>query len=165
MCDGARRHLFTGARRSRDQRGEIAHARVQRAAVAAHVVREDRLPDGGAQPRRGHGAADDVAKDLLEGALDLAEAGEGVDRIVTGGQAADLEEASSRAETRDRNASGPDARRCCRSSPRRTADSSGYREDAGRRLRTAPDRLGRGVFDATRCCSPSIIDSSRAAMR
>ena len=44
------------------------------------------LPDGRAQPRGGQRSADDVAKNLLEGALDLAEAGEGVARVVTRGK-------------------------------------------------------------------------------
>ena len=82
LRDGARHQFLAGAGRAGDQRGEFAHARVERAAVAPHIVREDGLPDGGAQARRGHGTADDVAEDLLEGALDLAEAGEGVARIV-----------------------------------------------------------------------------------
>ena len=64
----------------------VAHARIQGAAVAADVVREDGLPDGGAQAGGRHGAADHVAEYLLEGALDLAEAGEGVTRIVAGGE-------------------------------------------------------------------------------
>src|ERR1017187_3292054 len=51
---------------------------------------------GGAGAAGRHGAADDVAEHLLEGALDLAEAGEGVAGIVTGGQAhgVDVEEAA-----------------------------------------------------------------------
>ena len=72
----------------------LAHARVQRAPVAAHVVREDRLPDRCPQARRRHGAADHVAKHLLERALDLPVAGERVARIVAGGEAhaVDVEE-------------------------------------------------------------------------
>ena len=52
--DGARREFLAGAGRAGDQGRELAHARVERAPVAAHVVGEDRLPDRGAQARRGH---------------------------------------------------------------------------------------------------------------
>ncbi len=43
---------------------------------------EDALPDAGAQSRGRQRTADDIAQDLIEGPLDLAEAGEGVARIV-----------------------------------------------------------------------------------
>ena len=86
MRDGPRRQFLACAGRAGDERGEIAHARVQRAPVAAHVVREDGLPHRGAQPGGGHRTADDVVEDLFEGALDLAEAGEGVDRLVMAGK-------------------------------------------------------------------------------
>src|SRR5579871_495449 len=94
--NGARHQFLSGARGARDQRGKFAHARVERAPVAAHVVSEDRLPDGGTQPRGRHRAADDIAEYLLERALDLPETGEGMARIVAGGEmdALDFEEAT-----------------------------------------------------------------------
>src|SRR5205809_226440 len=51
-ADGARDHLLARPRRADDQRGDVVHPLVERPPVAAHVVREDRLPDGGAQARR-----------------------------------------------------------------------------------------------------------------
>ena len=86
MRNGARHQLFPGARRARNKRREIAHARVKRATVAAHVVRKNGLPDCGSQPRRRHRAADNVAEDLLEGALDLAKARESVCWVVSSGK-------------------------------------------------------------------------------
>ena len=76
--------------------GELAHAGIEGAAVAPHIVGENGLPDGSAKAGGGHGAADDVLKDPLEGALDLPEAGEGVARVVSGGEAdaLDLEQAA-----------------------------------------------------------------------
>src|SRR5581483_10787791 len=78
----ARGQLFPRSRRSRDQRGEIAHACVERTPITAHVVGENRLPYRSAQTSGGKRAADDVAKDLFESALDLAKAGERVSRLV-----------------------------------------------------------------------------------
>ena len=76
--DRARHQLFARSGRAGDQRRDVAHARPERTAIAADVVREDRLPDRG--PQRGHGtrAADDVAEDLMKGAAHLEEAGEEV---------------------------------------------------------------------------------------
>src|SRR5262249_10253943 len=47
-----------------------------------HIVREDRLPHRSPQSRGRNRAADEVAKNLFEGALHLAETGERVAGIV-----------------------------------------------------------------------------------
>src|SRR5215469_13980481 len=67
LANGARGQLLAGARRSGDQSRELAHAGVERTAVATNIVSEDGLPNAGAQACGGHGAADDVGKDLVEG--------------------------------------------------------------------------------------------------
>src|SRR5204863_9403241 len=84
MRDGSGGQLLASAARAGDECREVAHALIERATVAAHVVREYRLPDGGAQPGGGERAADDVGEDAIEGALDLAKAGEGVAGIECG---------------------------------------------------------------------------------
>ena len=147
LRDGARDQFLAGAGWAGDERGELAHARVERAAVAADIVGEDGLPDGGAQARGRHGAADDVAEYLLEGALDLAEAGEGVAGIVAGGEvhALDVEEVrASRPGNCCKSASGPDrfGRRQFRKRRRRNGGSNADRAGAGPRLHTAPGRTG-----------------------
>ena len=85
--DGPCGEFLAGAGRACDESGEFAHAREQSAAEAVHIVGEDGLPDGGAQARGGHGAADNVAEDELESALNLAEAGKGVPGVVAGREA------------------------------------------------------------------------------
>ncbi len=79
--DGARGEFLAGAGGTGDQRGEFAHPRVKSAPVAAHIVREDGLPDRAAKAGGRERAADDVPKGDVEGALDLPETGEGVPRI------------------------------------------------------------------------------------
>ena len=170
LRDGARHQLLSGAGRAGDQRRELAHARVQRAPVAPHIVREDGLPDGRPQPRRRHGTADDVAEDLLEGPLDLAEAGEGVARVVAGRQAhsLDLEEVAPvgqkavvESPARRRRLPGV-APNPASKKPGSIADRAG----AARRLRTARRSCSRASAPSprrTRNCSTS--GSSFATIR
>ena len=73
--------LLAGPGRSGHERRDVVHPTVERAPVAAHVVREDRLPHVPPQLRGGPGRADDVAEDEVERAADLEEAGEQVRRV------------------------------------------------------------------------------------
>jgi hypothetical protein len=58
--------------------GTSFHPRVERAAVAPAVAREDRLPDRRAQAARGRRLAEDVRVDVMERAPDLVVAREDV---------------------------------------------------------------------------------------
>ena len=82
--DGAGDEFLAGAGGSRDEGGEVVHALVEGAPVAAHVVGEDGLPDGGAEAGGGHGASDDVEEDVVERALDLVKAREDMAGSETG---------------------------------------------------------------------------------
>src|SRR5262249_35508798 len=72
----ARDQFLACAGRTGDQGGELAHLRVKRPAIAAHVVREDRLPDAGAQTCCRHRVPDDVVVDVVERSLNLPVTGE-----------------------------------------------------------------------------------------
>ena len=78
QADGPGDELLAGARRAGDEGGDVAHPRVEGAPVAPPVAREDRLPDGRAEPPRRPRLAEDVRVDVVEGAPDLVEAGEDV---------------------------------------------------------------------------------------
>ena len=73
--------LLAGPGRSGHERGDVVHPTVERAPVAAHVVREYRLPHVPPQLRGGPGRADDVAEDEVERAADLEEASQQVRRV------------------------------------------------------------------------------------
>src|ERR1019366_6559123 len=79
--DAPRHQFLARPRGSRNQRRELAHARVQSAPVAPHVVREDGLPHRPAQSRRRQRTADDVPEGDVERPLDLPETRERVPRI------------------------------------------------------------------------------------
>src|SRR6476469_2909445 len=81
-ADGAGDEFFAGAGWAADEGGEFAHVVVEDAEIAAKVGGEDGMPDGSAKLGRGHGAADDVAKDEMEGAADLEEGGEEMGGVV-----------------------------------------------------------------------------------
>ena len=84
QADRARHELLAGAGRPTDQRGDVAHPLVERAAIATHVAREDGLPDGGAQPDDRRRVADDVADDVVERPADLEEARQQVRHVPVG---------------------------------------------------------------------------------
>ena len=172
LRNGARHQFLAGAGRAGDERGELAHARVQRAPVAADIVREDGLPDGGAQPRGRHRAADDIAEDLLESALDLAEACERVAGLVARrkAHAVDLEEVAPIGQEVVVEAPACGIRLFAsrrRTRPRRTAGNNADRAGAGRRLRITPGRArGRPCPRAagTAAAQPAFPDAPRYAI-
>ena len=85
--DGPGHQFLARARGSGHQRGDIVHPAEERALVASHVVREDRLPHGGAQVGRGTRPADKMTVDEVEGAADLVETGKQVRGVPAARQA------------------------------------------------------------------------------
>src|SRR5437667_3750970 len=83
-ADGAGDQFLAGAGGADDEGGEVAHMIEEDAEIAAKVGGENGIPDGRAELGSGHGAADDVAEDEVEGAADLEEAGEEMGGIKAG---------------------------------------------------------------------------------
>ena len=68
--------------RADDERRHVGHAIPQGAPIAAHVVREDRLPHRRAQASHRHRAADHVPENVMERATNLEQRREQMRRLV-----------------------------------------------------------------------------------